>query len=88
MRMTETQKVAVRNLLALPDDEWQGYGYGHGKYRVALRALSLRAPGTIEIRNGVLGEMFRLTPLGRYLPCPADHGLQCCGAFELCARNL
>lgn len=67
IRLTETQKFAVRRLQDIPPTDWKSFMYGHGKYRVAIRALVLREPGLIEIHGAGSGahEAYRLTPKGR-----------------------
>lgn len=67
IHLTSTQKVAVRRVRDIPPGDWKSFMYGYGKYRVALRALSLREPGLIEIEAAGTGahEKYRLTPAGR-----------------------
>lgn len=65
IRLTETQKGAIRRLLEIPDGHWKQFMYGYGKYRVALRAIAFREPGMIEIDGTGPLEKYRLTDNGR-----------------------
>lgn len=62
-KFTKTQRKAME---MLRDGKSRSFGYGYGKYRVALRALILRAPSfvTHEPALNPHDEVFTITASG------------------------
>jgi hypothetical protein len=63
VRLTKTQ---VEALESIRDGRPHGFGYGCGNYRVALRALYLRAPSFVSYQPAKKqqDELFTITPDG------------------------
>lgn len=65
-RLTELQRRGLKKLAKQEPGTWHSFGYGFGRFRIALRALHHRAGGLVmyEARDG--DEFFCITGEGRH----------------------
>lgn len=64
-RITTTQRIALMRLDHAERGSSSFDDIGEGKYRIALRALHLRAPHLVEHESFIDDESFRITFEGR-----------------------